>query len=309
MRIGFAGTPEFAKHALEALLRTQHEIVVVYTQPDRPVGRGQHIQPSPVKILAQAHSIPVEQPLHVKDPQAVATLEQYHLDVMIVAAYGLLLPKAFLDIPPKGCINIHASLLPRWRGASPIQQAILAGDKETGITLMRMDVGLDTGNILAQRSCEITNSDTASRLHDKLALLGAQLLIDTLDDIVDKKGQPQDPTLATHAPKITKEQAEIQWDLPAIQIDRQIRAFNPWPVAYTQSQGENLRIWEATVVPGTPKEPPGSIIEQSSQGIIVATGNGALLITQAQLPGKKSLPMTEILKSQHERFAIGQNLN
>lgn len=306
MRIAFAGTPEFAKIQLEALLNTSHEVVVVYTQPDRPVGRGQHVQPSPVKTVALAHDIPIEQPEHLKDISALAQLEKYHVDVMIVAAYGLLLPSSFLQIPKFGCINVHASLLPRWRGASPIQQAILHGDKETGITLMKMDVGLDTGNILAQAPIDISNNETSTSLHDKLAQTGAHLLQTKLESIVGKVGQPQDPQFATLAPKITKQQAKVDWNESAVDIARKIRAFNPWPIAFSELDGTIVRLWEAQAINQSLTGAPGTILDHTELGIIVATSDGGLLITAAQLPGKKHLPVPEILKSQHELFAKGQ---
>lgn len=309
MRIVFAGTPTFAEIQLDALLQSKHKIVAVYTQPDKPAGRGQHLQMSPVKILAQKHHIPVEQPVSLKSQDAFSTLQQYQPDVMIVAAYGLLLPQSILTLPRFGCINVHASLLPRWRGASPIQQAILAGDQETGITLMQMDVGLDTGDILAQKSCTITQHDTSETLHDKLAILGAELLIEKLEKITHSpqpRKQNESNILATHAGKITKEQGRIDWTSSAKEIDQKIRAFNPWPVAFSHIDGTLIRIWKAFALPGTVLDkPPGNIIDHTP-GMLVATSDGLLCIEQAQLPGKKVMAISEILKGHSEQFAIGK---
>lgn len=296
MKILFAGTPEFAQKQLAALLTTTHEIVAVYTQPDKPAGRGQHLHISAVKELALAHNLPIEQPLSLKDPIAQATLTNYQPDVIVVAAYGLLLPEAVLQLPRYGCINVHASLLPRWRGASPIQQAILSGDAETGITLMRMEIGLDTGNCLTASALKIEADDTTATLHDKLADLGAALLVAKLSDIVAEPGTPQAADKVTYAPKISKSAAQINWQQSAAVIERQIRAYTPWPIAYTQIDGQVLRILQARVVEITNTAPAGTILEQTAQGILVNTANQALLITQAQLPGKKILPMSEILK-------------
>lgn len=301
MRIIFAGTPVFAQTQLEALLTTDHDIVAVYTQPDKPAGRGQHLHMSPVKELALKHNIPVEQPATLKTDEALAVLASYQADVMIVAAYGLLLPEAVLNQPRYGCINVHASLLPRWRGASPIQQAILAGDKETGVTLMRMDKGLDTGNMLAAGIIEIQDTDTSETLHDKLAIQGAKMLFHLLEEIVEIPGEKQSDTEATHAPKIAKSAALIDWQQSATDIDRQIRAYYPWPIAQTFIDGQVLRILEAKRV--DLKAAPGTIIQQTPDGIVVAAGVGALEITKAQLPGKKALPMSEILKGHASLFS------
>lgn len=309
MRIVFAGTPTFAEIQLHALIEAKYEIVVVYTQPDKPAGRGQHLHESEVKTLALKHNIPCEQPHSLKSPEAYDTLKQYSPDVMIVAAYGLILPPNVLKMPRFGCINVHASLLPRWRGASPIQQAILAGDKETGITLMQMDAGLDTGDILVQKECLISPDETAQSLHDKLAHLGAKLLVKKLDEITHSPHpQKQEATQATIAPKISKEQAHIRWDVPAIEIERKIRAFNPWPIAFSHIGVENVRIFAAKVIPGIVEDDFGTIVSHTSEGIVVATTKELLLLTHGQLPGKKALPFSEILKGHHHLFAIGQRL-
>lgn len=309
MKIIFAGTPEFAQIQLEALLTTGHEIVAVYTQPDKPAGRGQQLQMSPVKTLALTHQLPIEQPTSLKTPEALATLASYQPDVMVVAAYGLLLPEAVLALPRYGCINVHASLLPRWRGASPIQQAILAGDQETGITLMRMDKGLDTGNSLATGIIPVAPDDTGESLHDKLAILGAKMLFHTLEEVVDSPGEKQNEAQVTHAPKIAKSAALIDWQQSAQQIERQVRAYFPWPVAYTLIDGQLLRIFKAQVVTSNTNHfAPGTIIEQTAQGIIVSTAEQALLITHAQLPGKKALPMSEILKGHAALFTLSKQM-
>lgn len=308
MKIIFAGTPEFAKIQLEALLSLSHEVVAVYTQPDKPAGRGQHLQMSPVKTLALAQGLPVEQPTSLKTEEALATLAKYQPDVMIVAAYGLILPEAVLKLPRYGCINVHASLLPRWRGASPIQQAILAGDKETGVTLMRMDKGLDTGNILATGDIDILDTDTSETLHDKLAIQGGKMLFHILDEIVDLPGEQQPEDGVTYAPKISKNAGNIQWEQSAKVIDRQIRAYTPWPIAQTLIEGQVLRILDAKPLTHSHSETAGTILSQTAQGIEVATGEGTLLITRAQMSGKKALPMSEILKGHAALFSPSKKL-
>ncbi len=308
MKIIFAGTPEFAKVQLEALLSLSHDIVAVYTQPDKPAGRGQHLQMSPVKTLALEQGIPVEQPTSLKTEEALATLAKYQSDVMIVAAYGLILPEAVLNLPRYGCINVHASLLPRWRGASPIQQAILAGDKETGGTLMRMDIGLDTGNMLANGIIEIQDSDTCETLHDKLAVQGGKMLFHILDEIVDLPGEIQPEEGVTYAPKITKDAANIDWQQSAVEIHSKIRAYNPSPIAQTVIDGQILRIHEAVVFNNVNSFPVGTIIEPTGVGILVQTGNGLLAITKAQLPGKKAMHRSEILKGHAQLFSSSKKL-
>lgn len=305
MRIAFAGTPAFAEKQLVNLLKNNFDVCVVYTQPDKPAGRGQHATMSPVKQLALQYHIPVEQPFTLRNPDAHTILARYQPEIMIVAAYGLLLPRAFLNVPPLGCVNVHASLLPRWRGASPIQQTILAGDSVTGVTLMQMDEGLDTGSILLQAQCDILSTDTTQILYDRLATLGAECLVDMLHRITPPIPRPQDPALATYAPKITKAMAECRWEQPALEIERQIRAFQPWPILHTRLGGQSLRLWEARVVPLTESALPGTILAHERDGIIVATAEQGLLITRAQLPSKTVLPMGEILKSKHTIFAVG----
>lgn len=309
MRVVFAGTPEFAVPALEALIDADDSVVAVYTQPDRPAGRGRKLQASPVKQIASLAGIPVEQPAHFKAPEALAQLAEYHPDLMVVAAYGLLLPQAVLDLPRYGCINIHASLLPRWRGAAPIQRALLAGDVQTGISLMQMEAGLDTGPVLRTRACAIGASDTAQSLHDRLALIGADVMLEGIQDLQQGrcKAQPQDESLATYATKLTKAEAEIDWTEAAIQLDRRVRAYNPWPVAYTTCQGHLVRLWESVVLDQSAASPAshGLVLAESAQGLDVATGAGVLRITRLQWAGSKALSAAEFLAG---RSLLGQRL-
>jgi len=308
MRIIFAGTPEFAAETLQALLTTEHEICAVYTQPDRPAGRGRKITASPVKQVALAHDIPVEQPLNFKSDEAKQTLAEYQADLMIVVAYGLLLPQVVLDTPQLGCINIHASLLPRWRGAAPIQRAILAGDTETGVCIMQMEAGLDTGPVIASGRCEITDTDTAQILHDRLAQLGANTLLSCLDNIetLQKTAQPQDHDASNYAKKLLKQEAEINWQQPAAEINRQINAFNPWPVAQTTWQDKVFRIWAAELVDQLTTTKAGEVISVSRDGIDIATGDGALRLAQIQLPGKKAMAVSDFLNA--NSIEIGERL-
>lgn len=299
MRIIFAGTPDFAAETLKALLSTNHEICAVYTQPDRPSGRGRKLTASPVKQLALEHNIPVEQPLNFKEDEAKQILANYHADLMIVVAYGLLLPQSVLDTPALGCINVHASLLPRWRGAAPIQRAILAGDTETGVCIMQMEAGLDTGPVLARASCPINIDDTAQTLHDRLAILGADTLLAVLPNIVElqSKAQAQNNELTCYAAKLLKPEAEIDWQQSADQLVRQIQAFNPWPVAQTNWQNQVFRIWSASLISEKSSVTPGGIITVNKDSIDVATGDGILRLNQIQLPGKRAMPVADFLNA------------
>ena len=300
MKIIFAGTPEFAAVALRNLLeKTQHEIVAVYTQPDRPAGRGRKLTPSPVKQVAIEHNIPVYQPASLKGEAEQAQLAEIGADVMVVAAYGLLLPKAVLDIPAKGCINIHASLLPRWRGAAPIQRAIEAGDAETGITIMQMDVGLDTGDMLLKKRCAIASEDNTASLHDKLALLGGEAIIEALDQLAHGALSPekQNDADAVYAHKLKKSEAVIDWNESANQIALRTRAFNPWPVVQTQFNDKVLRIWKAEAIGESTNQPTGKVIAASKQGIDVVTGDGVLRIKRLQLPGGKPQEVHQFLNA------------
>jgi methionyl-tRNA formyltransferase len=285
--------------ALAALLRSPHRIVAVYTQPDRPAGRGQQVAASAVKQCAQRHGVPIEQPATLKDPAAVGRLQQWSADLMVVAAYGLLLPQAILQTPRLGCINIHASLLPRWRGAAPIQRAIAAGDGHSGVTIMQMEAGLDTGPMLLARTIPLASRETAATLHDRLAELGAQALLDALDEIALGKATPRAQPAAgvTYAAKIRKEEASIDWSRSAAELDRQVRAFNAWPVAETRWNGQQLRVWEAEPVASAATAVPGEVLATSAAGIDVSTGNGVLRLTRVQVAGRKALSAAEFLRA------------
>ncbi len=298
LKIIFAGTPEFAAVALNALLEEgRHEIRAVYTQPDRPAGRGRKLRASPVKEMALAHGLLLRQPSTLKEPEQQRSLRELGADLMVVVAYGLLLPPPVLDAPRLGCINIHASLLPRWRGAAPIQRAILAGDRETGVSIMQMDEGLDTGPVLHRVATPIHPGDTAGTLHDRLASLGAQALLDTLDRIMEGSARPvpQEEAAATYAPKIEKQEAVLDWNASAEELDRRVRAFNPWPVAQTTWKGKVLRIWQAEPLAEMPDAPAGTVVRAGKEGIDVATGNGMLRITRLQGAGGKPLDAAAFL--------------
>jgi len=301
MKITFAGTPAFAATALSGLLASEHQVVAVYTQPDRPAGRGRKLQQSPVKQLALAHNIEVRQPVRLKDPADQAALAALRADLMVVAAYGLLLPQAVLDTPRLGCINIHASVLPRWRGAAPIQRAILAGDTESGVTIMQMEAGLDTGPMLHTLRTPILVDDTGGSLHDRLAELGASALLDSLSGIADGSLQPQvqDEQLANYANKIGKQESLIEWSRPAEAIDRQVRAFNPWPVAQCHFEEKIMRIWTARPLPeaSSAGAEPGAIVAAGKSGIDVATGSGLLRIMELQMPGKRIMSAADFLNA------------
>ena len=296
MRIIFAGTPDFAAVALQALLDSPHELAAVYTQPDRPAGRGRKLKPGPVKALALAHDIPVCQPLSLKGEQEQAALQAWQADVMVVAAYGLILPEAVLHIPRYGCLNIHASLLPRWRGAAPIQRAMLAGDKETGITIMQMDVGLDTGDMLYKAVCPIESHDTAQTLHDRLARLGAHALLRVLDQLpTGLKAEPQVESLACYAAKLDKAEARLDWQRPASELVRQVQAFNPWPVAQSMLGDKVIRIWQAESRAIQTEASPGTLLSADKTGLDIACGEGVLHITLLQLPGGKAMTAAALL--------------
>lgn len=311
LRIIFAGTPDFAAKHLSALLNSAHEVIAVYTQPDRPAGRGKKLKPSDVKQLALTNDIPVYQPKTLRDETAQQELAALNADLMIVVAYGLILPQVVLDTPNLGCINVHGSLLPRWRGAAPIQRAIWAGDAETGVTIMQMDIGLDTGAMLHKVTCPIAADETSASLYDKLAELGPQGLLETLDQISAQTAvaQVQDDALANYAAKLSKEEANIDWTQSAVAIERQIRAFNPWPVSYTQIAEQNVKIWQASVIDTVTDAQPGTVIAATKQGIQVATGEGILNLLNLQLAGKKAMPVQDILNARKEWFVVGQLLN
>lgn len=292
MKLIFAGTPEFAATALTALIAAGHEIVLVLTQPDRPAGRGLKLVPSAVKIIAQKQSLKVEQPLTLKHADAHALIAAANADTMIVAAYGLILPKAILAIPRLGCINIHASLLPRWRGAAPIQRAILAGDAETGVTIMQMDEGLDTGDMLLKRNITIGEHETAGELHDRLAALGAELMVEALNNLPAPVAQ--DNSLATYAAKISKDEARIDWHEDAALVARKVRAYNPYPGALTTLDGERLKIWRARVA-SQGNGAPGAVCESAPGELLIACGQGAIDVQELQRAGGKRMSAASFL--------------
>lgn len=305
MRIVFAGTPEFAAQHLQALLTSDHELIAVYTQPDRPAGRGQKLMPSPVKQLALQHALPVYQPQTLRDPTAQAELAALQADLLLVVAYGLILPQVVLDTPRLGCINSHASLLPRWRGAAPIQRAIEAGDSESGVTVMQMEAGLDTGPMLLKVRTPITAEDTGGSLHDRLAELGPPAVLQAIAGLAADtlKGAVQDDSLATYAHKLNKDEARLDWRRPALELERLIRAFNPWPICHSTLNGEPLKVLAAQLAEGQGQ--PGQLIQAGREGLTVACGEGALRLTRLQLPGGKPLNFADLFNSRREQFALG----
>ncbi|ORM91475.1 methionyl-tRNA formyltransferase [Pantoea septica] len=309
LKIIFAGTPDFAARHLDALLASEHQVVGVFTQPDRPAGRGNKLTPSPVKTLAQSRDIPVFQPKSLRPAENQHLVADLEADVMVVVAYGLILPQAVLTMPRLGCINVHGSLLPRWRGAAPIQRALWAGDSETGVTIMQMDVGLDTGDMLHKLNCPITAQDTSATLYDKLAQLGPQGLLETLSQLADVRAQPekQDDALANYAEKLSKEEARLNWQLPAAQLERCIRAFNPWPVSYFLIEDQPVKVWQASVLPHVAKQ-PGEILAADKHGIQVATAEGVLNLQLLQPAGKKAMSAQDLLNSRREWFTSGRVL-
>ncbi|MEJ8323177.1 methionyl-tRNA formyltransferase [Kosakonia sacchari] len=310
LRIIFAGTPDFAARHLDALLSSEHQVVGVFTQPDRPAGRGKKLMPSPVKVLAEEKGLPVFQPASLRAEENQQLVANLNADVMVVVAYGLILPKAVLAMPRLGCINVHGSLLPRWRGAAPIQRSLWAGDAETGVTIMQMDVGLDTGDMLFKLACPITEEDTSATLYDKLAELGPQGLIATLQQLAQGTAQPQeqDEAQVTYAEKLSKEEARLDWSLSAAQLERCIRAFTPWPMSWFEVDEQPVKVWKASVIPSKPTDKPGTIVEASKAGIQVATADGILNLESLQPAGKKAMSAQDLLNSRREWFVPGNHL-
>lgn len=308
LKIIFAGTPDFAASALKTIIDAGYDVIAVYTQPDRPAGRGRKLQASPVKALALEHHIPVEQPLNFKEEGSIDTLRSYAADLMIVAAYGLLLPKAVLDAPKHGCINIHASLLPRWRGAAPIQRAIIAGDKQSGITIMQMNEGLDTGDMLLKLTTPINDDDTGGSLHDRLAELGGVATLQALDLIQKQQLKPekQDDTKSNYAKKLAKAEAWIDWTSSATDIERLIRAFNPWPVCQTQLDDKIVRVHAAAIINTDCTGKAGEILAYTKDGIDVQCGHGQLRLLNCQLPNSRAMSINDIHNGHPDLFAPGQ---
>ncbi|MBE0377074.1 methionyl-tRNA formyltransferase [Pseudoalteromonas prydzensis] len=305
LRIIFAGTPDFAARHLQALIDSEHQIVGVYSQPDRPAGRGKKLKASEVKELALQHDLPVFQPASLKSDDALSELSSLNADIMIVVAYGLLLPKAILEAPRLGCLNVHGSILPRWRGAAPIQRAIWAGDKETGVTIMQMDEGLDTGDMLHISRCPIDTAESSASLYAKLADLGPSALIETIAKLANGEitAQVQDDQQANYAKKLSKEEANIDWSMDATQIERNIRAFNPWPVCFTQMGNNTVKIYQANVV--EQQGNAGTVLQSDKHGIVIACGTNALNITQLQPQGKKPMAITDFLNGRADWVTPG----
>ncbi|CCN48911.1 Methionyl-tRNA formyltransferase [Vibrio nigripulchritudo MADA3029] len=310
LRIVFAGTPDFAARHLAALLSSEHEVIAVYTNPDRPAGRGKKLTPSAVKSLALEHDLPVYQPENFKSDEAKQALVDLNADIMVVVAYGMLLPQAVLDTPRLGCINVHGSILPRWRGAAPIQRSVWAGDEEAGVTIMQMDIGLDTGDMLKIATLPIEATDTSTSMYDKLAELGPQALIDCLGDIAEGKAVPvkQNDDEASYAKKLSKEEARINWNDDAAHIERCVRAFNPWPISHFDAADNTIKVWQSRLDNQTTDKPAGTILQADKTGIYVATGNGVLVLEQIQVPGKKAMSVQDILNARASWFEVGSQL-
>ncbi|QOL26405.1 methionyl-tRNA formyltransferase [Thalassotalea sp. LPB0316] len=315
LNIIFAGTPDFAAQHLQALIDSPHNIVAVYCPPDKPSGRGKKLTPCATKQLALDHNLTVEQPVNFKDVTDQEQLASYQADVMVVVAYGLLLPEIILNTPRLGCINVHGSILPRWRGAAPIQRSLEAGDSQTGVTIMQMDKGLDTGDMLLKAFCDITDHDTSATLYEKLAELGPKALIETLELMANGQhtAEKQDDSLANYAAKLDKAEAELDWTLPADVLDRKIRAYIPWPVAQftlidEKQQAQRIRIWQASTQSLDHDQAPGTILSADKKGIVVATGRGALSLESLQIPGKKPLAVADILNARGHWFEVGSTI-
>ena len=310
LNIIFAGTPDFAATHLKALIDSNHNVIAVFSQPDRPAGRGNKLTASPVKQLAIENNLPIYQPATLKTEENQQIIANLNADIMIVVAYGLILPQAVLDMPKFGCLNVHGSLLPKWRGAAPIQRACWAGDSETGITIMQMDAGLDTGDMLYKLACPIESSDTSATLYEKLAKLGPQALLETLALINQGKIKPekQQQSQATYAEKLSKQEAKLDWNLSAIQLERCVRAFNPWPVSYFEVNGEPIKVWQAQVMATQHNQPVGTILQADKKGICIATSDGSLNMTILQPAGKKPMSAQDLLNSRKSWFEVGKIL-
>ncbi|MXP67908.1 methionyl-tRNA formyltransferase [Pantoea sp. Aalb] len=311
LKIIFAGTPHFAAYHLEALLNSKHQVITVITQPDRPVGRGNKIISNPVKIIAKTNNIPIFQPYSLITPISQQIIADLQADIMVVVAYGRILPKVILDIPHLGCINIHASLLPHWRGAAPIQRSILAGDKETGVTIIHMNSKVDSGYILNKLSCSINNTDTTKSLYYKLAHLGSCIMLTTLDELANGTIEPQvqDESLATYAKKIHKEEARLNWSLSATQLERCVRAFNPWPISYFILNKKPIKVWKAEVLTINNNKKPGTIIHSDKNGIQISTADGVLNLLTLQIAGKKAISVKDLLNSYNHWYTKGTVLD
>jgi methionyl-tRNA formyltransferase len=307
LKIIFCGTPEFATPSLEALLKSRHQVIAVYTQPDRPAGRGQHLTGSPVKKLALTHHLPVYQPEGLRGPSEQEKLQDFHADVMVVVAYGLLLPKAVLEIPRYGAVNVHPSLLPRWRGSTPIQSAILAGDEITGVSVIQLTPRMDAGPILLQTPYPLSGKETSGQLHDILAAQGAQALLTSLELLATNapRAIPQNEQLATYTRKISKNDAHIDWRLPASELERSVRAYHPWPIAFTHFEGKILRIWQAEALPKNHDWTPGTVASIEKAGVDIATGRGSLRLLQVQWPGGKPVSVADFIRGQAQHWRAG----
>ena len=316
LNIIFAGTPDFAAKHLAALINSEHNVVAVYCPPDKPAGRGKKVMSCATKLLALEHNLPVEQPANFKEAIDQQHLAAYNADVMVVVAYGLLLPEVILGAPRLGCINVHGSILPKWRGAAPIQRSLEAGDEITGVTIMQMDKGLDTGAMISISTCDITTVDTSASLYEKLALAGPKALIEalTLMSTNAHTCEPQNNDLSTYATKLDKAEAELNWNDSALVLHRKIRAYIPWPVAQftyvepTSKKEHRIRIWQASIVPTETKSLPGTILSTDKTGIVIATGQHALKVEILQIPGKKALDVSDILNSKADWFIVGQQI-
>lgn len=307
LRVIFAGTPDFAAQHLQALLDSSHRVVGVFTQPDRPAGRGNKLAASPVKLMAQQHNLPLFQPKSLRPAESQRLVADLEADIMVVVAYGLILPQAVLNMPRLGCLNVHGSLLPRWRGAAPIQRALWAGDSETGVTIMQMDAGLDTGNMLYKSACAIMPEDTSASLYEKLAAIGPQALLITLKHCAAGTLMPekQDESQVTYAEKLSKDEARLDWSLPADMLARCVRAFNPWPISFFTVAEQSVKVWQATAADLASSATPGTVLQADKTGIWVATGRGALHITLLQPAGKKTMPAQDFVNSRRDWFVPG----